>query len=168
MDIILNNDWTRMKCYYETNTTLMTSGYQEYYLDLLIPILEEKANMQINEYNTYSMYNIPKEYLEIAGPMFIYWNLCPKFKYDWILYYKDLIQNGSPDIIALSLNRIMIIADMKKDKVNFEIAKKMVKIAKNYLPFKYPLIDRLTKMQLSKSFHNKYFDVKGIFDIIVL
>ena len=73
-----------------------------------------------------NLYNIPKDFVDAAGEMFIYWNLCPKFLYDWTQFYADLIQNASPDIILLTLNRIIVTAKMRGDKNIFDITKNIL------------------------------------------
>ena len=75
------------------------------------------------------LYNIPKDFLDAAGEMFIFWNLCPKFLYDWTQFYVDLMQNASPDIIVLTLNRIIVFivtAKMRGDENIFDITKNIL------------------------------------------
>ena len=39
--------------------------------------------------------------------MFIYLLTCPTRKIGWIKFYKDLLENSSPNVIILELNRIL-------------------------------------------------------------
>ena len=71
--------------------------------------------------------NMTKEDLKNAAEMFIYYNLCPKFMYEWTTFYIDLMQNASPDVIVLTLNRIMVTGRKKGDKMIENIAKKIFK-----------------------------------------
>ena len=48
-----------------------------------------------------------EENLKTAANMFIYLITCPESIKPWILFYKDLFTNQSPDQILLTLNRIM-------------------------------------------------------------
>ena len=82
-----------------------------------------------------------------AGEMFIYLTLCPKFMFEWKQLYVDLLQNGSPDIILQTLNRIIAIGIRKEDKVVTNIAKHILSRITNTLPLKYKTIDKYTKYQ---------------------
>ena len=82
-----------------------------------------------------------------AGEMFIYLTLCPKFMFEWKQLYVDLLQNGPPDIIVQTLNRIIAIGIRKKDKVVTRIAKDIFhKITKTLL-LQYKSVDKFTKYQ---------------------
>ena len=75
--------------------------------------------------------NFSSEQFKTAAEMFIYLNLCPKFMLDWLKLYVDLLQNGSPDVIIQTLNRIMITARGKKDITIRDITKKIFEKALN-------------------------------------
>ena len=51
--------------------------------------------------------NMTFEHLKTASEVFIYLNHCPSKMRPWLKFYKDLIQNQSPDQIILTLNRII-------------------------------------------------------------
>ena len=54
--------------------------------------------------------------------------------YEWKKFYIDLIQNASPDIIVLTLNRIIKAGEQTGDKTIVEIARKIFrKITEKYL-----------------------------------
>ena len=82
--------------------------------------------------------NITYEFLTKAAEMFIYSYQCPKFMYDWTRFYIDLMQNASPDIIVLTLNRAFITGRANGHKTILKIAKKLLqKISQQYsLQFK--------------------------------
>ena len=70
-----------------------------------------------------STFDIPKVYLKTAAEMFIYYNLCPNFMYDWTKFFMVLLENASPDVIILNLNRVMVIGRESGDKAIVDIAK---------------------------------------------
>ena len=80
-----------------------------------------------------------------AGEMLIYLIYCSCFK--WKQLYVDLMQNGPPDIIVQTLNRIIAIGIRKEDKVVTNIAKHILSRITNTLPLKYETIDKYTKYQ---------------------
>ena len=84
--------------------------------------------------------------------MFIYWNLCPKFMYDWTEFYIDLMQNASLDIIVQTLNRIMVTAKIKGERSIFDIAKNIfLKIGTTKVNLNFQTINTLTKIYQSSS-----------------
>ena len=50
--------------------------------------------------------SISESILDQAGEMFIYLTSCPSSDYDWILFFKNLINNQPLDQILLTLNRL--------------------------------------------------------------
>ena len=97
--------------------------------------------------------NFTNEYLETAAKMFIYWNLCPKFMLDWAQLFKDLLQNASPDIIVLTLNRIMVTGRKNGENFLVNLAKNiLIKIGERY-SFHFHTIDAFTK---ASSFEDIY------------
>ena len=119
-------NWHLSKCYQNHQYILYSSDDQEIYLRNLKGSLERFKNKKINNDDMGRLYNIPKDFLDAAGEMFIFWNLCPKFLYDWTQFYVDLMQNASPDIIVLTLNRIIVTAKMRGDKKIFDITKNIL------------------------------------------
>ena len=71
--------------------------------------------------------NIEEETFETAGEMFLFLNLCPKLMNEWIIFYVNLFQNSSPDVMAQALNRILKIENEKKDQLNLKIAQNILK-----------------------------------------
>ena len=51
--------------------------------------------------------NMTAEDLKTAAEMFIYLNMCPEAIKPWIVFYKEIFENESPDQIILTLNRMM-------------------------------------------------------------
>ena len=100
-------------------------------------------------------YNISTSFLETAGGMFIYWNLCPKFMYEWKKFYIDLMQNASPDIIVLTLNRIIKTGEQNGDKTIVEIARKIFRKITEKYSLVFQQIDALTKKSPSKQNNNQ-------------
>ena len=47
------------------------------------------------------------EDLKTAAEMFIYLNMCPEAIKPWIVFYKEIFENESPDQMILTLNRMM-------------------------------------------------------------
>ena len=70
-----------------------------------------------------------------AGEMLIYLIYCSCFK--WKQLYVDLMQNGPPDIIVQTLNRIIAIGIRKKDKIITNTAKNILSSLTNASPLKY-------------------------------
>ena len=58
-----------------------------------------------HDVNLTKSFEIPIDYFQTAGELFVYYNLCPKLRYEWLVLYKDLLQNASPDIILQTLNK---------------------------------------------------------------
>ena len=56
-----------------------------------------------------------KDEYEAPGEMFIYLTQCLKFMFEWKQLYVDLLQNGPPDIIVQTLNRIIAISELVKE-----------------------------------------------------
>ena len=71
---------------------------------------------------------------EIAGEMFIYLTMCPKFKFDWTQFYVNLLQNGSLDFIKENLSEIME-TEKNNDKSMEEIEKIVFIEIKNKFPY---------------------------------
>ena len=51
--------------------------------------------------------NMTAEDLKTAAEMFIYLNMCPEAIKSWIVFYKEIFENESPDQMILTLNRMM-------------------------------------------------------------
>ena len=86
----------------------------------------ENIGKELNETVSHKIIdNIEEETYETAGEMFLFLNLCPKLMNEWIIFYVNLFQNSSPDVMAQALNRILKIGNEKKDKLNHQIAQKI-------------------------------------------
>ena len=89
--------------------------------------------------------NIGEETYETAGEMFLFLNLCPKLMNEWIIFYVNLFQNSSPDVMAQALNRILKIENEKKDKLNLQIAQKIFKNFRKKFSVQLRSIESLTE-----------------------
>ena len=89
--------------------------------------------------------NIDEETFETAGEMFLFLNLCPKMMNEWIIFYVNLFQNSSPDVMAQALNRILKIENEKKDKLNLQIAQKIFKNFRKKFSVQLRSIESLTE-----------------------
>ena len=88
------------------------------------------------------LHDFSTEQLKPATEMFIYLNLCPKFMFDWVKLYVDLLQNGSPDVIVQTLNRILITARTRNDKTIREITKKIFRKFSNTFELKFLTVEK--------------------------
>ena len=104
-------------------------------ISALIEILE-------NEFNQ----NITEDILNTAGEMFIYLNHCRDGgNAKWIQFYKDLFKIHEPDVILLTLNRLMKLETTQRD-----IAMKLL----DYLEIQWDLKFRnITSLQNRHHFH---------------
>ena len=78
--------------------------------------LERKTNTYYFDEDLNKSYNFTNNCLNTASNMFLYYNMCPKFIYEWSRFFVDLMNNSPPDVIVQTLNRIMVTAKMKNDK----------------------------------------------------
>ena len=102
--------------------------------------------------------NMTAENLEIAANMFIYLLTCPFYNIDnvydekWFksrdMFYKDLFnKNTSPDIILLTLNRMMKVTNENKNKrYGKQRDKKLLKRIADYLSLKHGTIRSLLSL----------------------
>ena len=86
--------------------------------------------------------DISDETLKKAAKIFIYLNPCVDLMRPWISFYKDLFQNKSPDIILLTLNRILKTKNSKDDL--HEITKKIFRKTASIFSLKYKEIRNMT------------------------
>ena len=91
--------------------------------------------------------NVSDETFQTAAEMFFYLNLCPKSRFEWIQLFSDLLGKSSPDIILQTLNRIMVTARRKRDKVLVEIVKKILLKVCEKLPLNIGVFNILTKLR---------------------
>ena len=91
--------------------------------------------------------NVSDETFQTAAEMFFYLNLCPKSRFEWIQLFSDLLGKSSPDIILQTLNRIMVTARRKRDKVLVEIVKKILLKVCEKLPLNIGVFNILTKFR---------------------
>ena len=92
--------------------------------------------------------------------MFIYYNLYPKFMYDWTKFFMVLLENASADVIILNLNRVMVIGRESGDKAIVDIARNIFIEISNQYSLKFREIDAFTKPN-SVGFSNNH-SLQGI------
>ena len=82
--------------------------YSHFYPQDLIQtqINEVEKHLQVNASNE-PREDMTDSILEIAADMFLLLNSCPKTLKTWFLFYADLFENHSLDMIVLKLNRIL-------------------------------------------------------------
>ena len=145
--LIENVDSLPTKTCFSIDTTVVLEGEMDS-VQILMEI-EKEFVMKGSKHRNFDLdknnYNFTKEILNTSAEMFIYLNLCPKFLYDWIKLYNDLLQYAPTDVIVQTLNRIMITGKTKKDRTIFEFAKNIfMKITKN-VSFQYQTIEHFSK-----------------------
>ena len=90
-------------------------------------------------------YNISNEFLQTASEMFTYLHLCPKFTYKWNNLYIDLLLNATPDIIVLTLNKLMVIGRRNGDKNVVDTAKTVLMDIATTLSLNFQTMNPLAK-----------------------
>ena len=90
-------------------------------------------------------YNISNEFLQTASEMFIYLHLCPKFTFKWNNLYIDLLLNATPDIIVLTLNKLMVIGSRNGDKNVVDTAKTVLMDIATTLSLNFQTMNPLAK-----------------------
>ena len=101
------------------------------------------SNHTNNDIDNRTLHNIENGFFETAGEMFIYVNLCPKFLFDWIKLYVDMLQSSSPDVIVQTLNNIMITSKTRKyDTIVDMMVHKLFEKMMFLFSLKFPTIDR--------------------------
>ena len=111
-----------------------------------------KSTLKINKNMYFLWKGLNHTYLETSrvGEMFIYLNLCPKYKYEWTIMLTKLFQNAPPSIIVQTLNRILETAKLKKDKVIVVLAEHMMEKVAIAFSMKFNIIENIVKGTESK------------------
>ena len=92
---------------YECKKSVLSKERTEKDLQELQQLLDlENVTAEIRE-------DISESILEQSGEMFIYLISCPSSEYDWILFFKNIINNQPLDKILLTLNRLKAINNKK-------------------------------------------------------
>ena len=132
--------------------------------------LEQKLNVNSSKLR---FQNITREKLRVASEMFIYLNTCPGnannvatfsptqiwFK-SWYKLYDDLFGHYSPDLIILTLNRIMKATTL--DEFDFQRNQKIFRFLKTLLKLKYEEFQRLMPGYESNSSMSSFMDYESI------
>ena len=138
---------TKLPCFLNDNYILSTEEEMEFTVDSIEEELEkygfENKNTDVENFIAHNEIN--ENIFEEAGKMFIYLNICPKFMFDWTKLYFDLLQNSSPDILILTLNRIITIGKIKEDETVTNIARTIFDKITHKLSLKHQTIDRIFK-----------------------
>ena len=118
------NTLSSKACFSLNNEEFVLENYIESRLDSiekeLILAGSQHINHDINKFLTFET-----EVYERAAKMFIYLNLCPKFMFDWMQLYTNLLQNSPLDMIIQTANRIMVTAYSKNDRTVWNIGGKI-------------------------------------------
>ena len=117
------------------------------YLKQYIPGSHQNDNYEVN-------HNITNEFLKKSAEMFIYSFQCPKFMYDWTMFYIDLMQNASPDIIVLTLNRALITGRANGHKTIMKIAKKLLQKISQQFSLQFSAISFTKKVSVDDKIKN--------------
>ena len=91
--------------------------------------------------------NVTKHNLKTIGELFIYLYSCSKPLKNWLNYYEDLFQNQPPDIILLSLNRILKGKKTIQNSHFKTLARKLLNQYTCLLSLQYQDIGKLHRMQ---------------------
>ena len=86
-------------------------------------------------------FDILEDTFEEAAEQFLYLTTCPNRIKDWVSLFKSLLENSSPKLLILSLNRFLKASDNSYIK---PIATKLLAKVQNYITLYYGDIDSLT------------------------
>ena len=131
------------------------------YMDERMKAIERKLELSGSEHMNHDInqqYRFENDLYEEAGKMFIYFNLCPKFMYDWTQLYMNLMQNASPDYIVKTLNRIIVTGEMMNDKIVVGIAKKIFMKITHILNLQFQNVDRYLNDSRTNFEHYSFSD----------
>ena len=118
--------------------------------DIQLNMRAFEEEIQINSTRVISE-NMTDNQLKEAAQMFIYLNFCPDSLNPWFLFYKELFENKSPNVIALTLNRILKgnISDETDDLK--KIAKTLLNELTSLLSLQYQYIGDMRKLRKEES-----------------
>ena len=128
--------------------------YRNLYSEVVSQVNAVEQILQIN--STDIIYeNITTSVLKDAGEMFIYLNSCSDLLKPWFLFYTDLFQNQTIDVVILTLNRIMKNKGKKENQLMI-IAEEIFEKTSSLLKLKYQEIENVTHGIESLSINNSY------------
>ena len=106
--------------------------------------------------------NMTDEDLKNAAEMFIYLNTCVDTLKPWFIFYKELLQNSSPEEIILTLNRIMKGGGSVENNCFKTMALKLLMFSKSSL--EYENIQNILSSENLEADHNipKSLSIEGI------
>ena len=152
--IFLHKDtWSASTCFSNPEEVLVSHEDQEYVLEGILEEAQKEIKRVLGrvphkltiKYIESGSFKIPHKHMEIAGKMFIYAFMCPKFMFDWIQLYMDLLLNSSPDIMIQTFNRIIITGEKNGDEIIVEKTKKIFQHFSSKLSLPVPSIETFTK-----------------------
>ena len=108
--------------------------------------INEELNYFTNR--TTDVLNISKEYLNMAGEMFMYLNICPHMK-SWMVLYLDLLENNPIDVVIHTLNRIIKRGRDLGEETSVDIAKNMLMFIAKRFSLQFQTVDLLTRPKTS-------------------
>ena len=108
---------------------------------LQVEAVEQQLNMIKS---TEILQNITDSSLKVAGEMFLFINSCPYDLQYWFKFYADLFKNKSPDIITLTLNRMLKRGNQRNKRLK-TIVKKLFTRVTSLLSLKYEEIQNGTQ-----------------------
>ena len=106
------------------------------------------------------LYSYERMQYVLAGEMFIYFSICPKYMFDWTKLYVDLIYHAHPDIIIQTLNRIWINGKLLEDKITADISKRIIEKITTKMSLEFQSINGFYKgipkitIEISETFNN--------------
>ena len=153
LELLLNNskDLSFLPCVHDAGAVLVPFPYLEDYTNSFAKIINRTISDDI------STANISSKTFEIAAEMFIYLNLCPKMMTEWINFYARFFKDSPPNIIVLTLNRILKIGHQKKDRLIVELTKKVWSKVIEIFAFQIRGVEELTRTEkLSKESLGEY------------
>ena len=101
-------------------------------------LVEQKLNVTST---STAFESISEEHLKDAADMFLYLYTCPNPLKHWFIFYKDLLQNQSPDEIVLKLNRILKGGNSPESKYLKTIASGLFQRITTLFSLKYNQLD---------------------------
>ena len=113
-----------------------------------------KIENLLNIESSLTRHNMTSREMTIAAEMFIYLNTCPKA--EWLLFYRDLFKNHSPEYIILTLNRVMKSSSEKYKDIAWKLLEKFDKL----LPLTYSRMHFMNSKNSNGSFFDDYDEQK--------
>ena len=139
----MDNVWNILK---ETKLNVYDKCVNGLYSENILMSQLETVHKKLNMNATEDIFdNITDTTLKSAAEMFLFLNSCPDdFRY-WFLLYSDLFENKSPEVIVLTLNRILKGERNTENRRLKDIAKHLLTRVTTLLSLKFETIQGVTK-----------------------